>query len=155
MSTEQPAESSKPIRINGIEIPHADQSPLVLALIAVIQKQDQEIQELRDEIQRMKKTIRRPKIEPSRLLKPPPDDPAKSEGKRPGSAKRKKTKDLRIDVETILTPPDLPEGAKLGLSFHEYLRDRLRGEGAIPLLSKIMRRTATSTVTAEAAIKPG
>lgn len=113
MSTEQNAEKAKPFRIKGIEIPAADQSPLVLALVAIIGKQDQEIQELRDEIQRLRKTTRRPKVKPSRLLKPPKADSGPSKGKRPGSNKRSKTKDIRIDVEQILVPENLPEGAKL------------------------------------------
>lgn len=113
MSDEPTAEPTEHVRIKGIEIPVADQSPLVLALVAIIAKQDQEIQELRDEIQRLKKTTRRPKIKPSRLLKPSPPDPDKPKGKRPGSAKRSKTKDIRIDREQILIPEGLPDGAKL------------------------------------------
>ena len=64
------------------------------ALLGVIQKQVAEIQDLRDEIQRLKKTTTRPKIKPSRMLDPPPekDDEAGPKKKRPGSAKRKKTK---------------------------------------------------------------
>lgn len=113
MSNEQNAEPTEPVRTNGIEIPVAEQSPLVLALVAIIAKQDQEIQELRDEIQRLKKTTRRPKVKPSRLLKPPPADPEKPKGKRPGSAKRSKTKGIHIDVEQILIPENLPDRAKL------------------------------------------
>lgn len=110
MSTEQPAET---VRIKGIEIPVAEQTPLVLALVAIIVKQDQEIQELREEIQRLKKSTRRPQVKPSRLLKPPQADPGKPKGKRPGSNKRSKTKNIRIDHEQILIPEHLPEGAKL------------------------------------------
>ena len=68
MSERKEQETPQPLRVSGIDIPVAEQSPLVLALLAVIQKQDREIQELRDEIQRLKKTTRRPKIKPSRLL---------------------------------------------------------------------------------------
>lgn len=113
MSNEKHSESAEPLKIKGITIPADQVSQLVLALVAVIQKLDQENQELRDEIQRLKKTTRRPQIKPSTLLKPPPADPSKPKGKRPGSAKRKKTKDIRIDHEEILVPDDLPDGAKL------------------------------------------
>ncbi len=113
MSTEKHSETAEPLKIKGITIPVDQQSPLVLALVAVIQIQDQELEQMRDEIQRLKKTTRRPKIKPSRLLKPPPAAPAKPKGKRPGSAKRSKTKDIRIDYNEILTPDNLPEGAKL------------------------------------------
>lgn len=113
MSTETHSEPTEPLKIKGITIPVEEQSPLVLALLAIIQKQDEEIQELRDEIQRLKKTTTRPKIKPSALLKPPPADPKNSTGKRPGSAKRKKTKDIRIDHDEIIVPANLPAGAKL------------------------------------------
>jgi uncharacterized coiled-coil protein SlyX len=80
--------SPQPLRIAGIEISVAEQTPLVLALLAVIQRQQREIQDLRDEIHRLQGTTQRPKIEPSRLLKPPPTGKADSKRKRPGSAKR-------------------------------------------------------------------
>lgn len=110
----QEQEFPQPITIAGINIPVADQSPLVLALLAVIQRQATEIQELRDEIQRLKKTTVRPVIKPSRLLDPPaPKDPPGTKKKRPGSAKRKKTKNLRIDHDEVIVPEDLPPDAKL------------------------------------------
>ncbi len=68
--SKQERSSPAPITVAGIEIPAAEQTPLVLALLAVIQKQTAEIQELRDEIQRLKKTTTRPQIKPSRMLKP-------------------------------------------------------------------------------------
>lgn len=102
------------VRVAGIDVPVAEQSELVLALLAVIQKQEREIQELRDEIQRTKKTTRRPKIKPSRLLKPPPaEDQSEGGRKRPGSAKRHKTKALRIDFDQVIEPIALPPGALL------------------------------------------
>jgi len=89
MSKQEP-KSPGPITIAGIEISVADQSPLVLAPLGVIQKQAAEIQDLRDEIQRLKKTTVRPIIKPSRMLKPTLDDDGKdgTQRKRPGSAKQ-------------------------------------------------------------------
>ena len=113
MSERKEQETPQPLRVSGIDIPVAEQSPLVLALLAVIQKQDREIQELRDEIQRLKKTTRRPKIKPSRLLLPPPEDTSGPKKKRPGSAKRHKTKALRIDLDQVIEPADLPPEARL------------------------------------------
>lgn len=113
MSDKKEQQFPQPLRISGIDIPVAEQSPLVLALLAVIQKQDREIQELRDEIQRLKKTTRRPKIKPSRLLLPPPADTSGPKKKRPGSAKRHKTKALRIDLDEVIEPAGLLPGAKL------------------------------------------
>ena len=112
----QEQETPQPIKVAGIEIDVADQSPLVLMLLAVIQKQNAEIQELRDEIQRLKKTTTRPKIKPSRLLKKPLAEAANLIGpkpKRPGSAKRQKTKALRIDLEQVIQPDLLPPDARL------------------------------------------
>jgi hypothetical protein len=40
MSNEQNAEPTEPVRIKGIEIPVAEQSPLVLALVAIIAKRN-------------------------------------------------------------------------------------------------------------------
>lgn len=107
------ADSPQPLLIAGIEIPVAEQTPLVLALVAVIQRQDRELQELRDEVHRLKGTTRRPKIAPSRLLKPPPANKPDSKGKRPGSAKRQKTKNLQIDDTLPLHLDDLPAGSRL------------------------------------------
>jgi len=85
----------------------------VLALVAVIQRQEREIQDLRDEIHRLKGTPRRPKIAPSRLLKPPPTGKADTKGTRPGSAKRQNTKHLKIDETLPLYLDDLPDGSRL------------------------------------------
>ncbi|TVS19466.1 MAG: hypothetical protein EA424_08380 [Planctomycetaceae bacterium] len=53
------------------------------------------------------------KIKPSRLLKPPTTDKSNPKKKRPGSAKRKKTKDLKIDETVPLYLEDLPAGTRL------------------------------------------
>jgi hypothetical protein len=110
MSKTEP-ENPQPLRLGELEIPVAEQTPLVLALAAVIQRLERENRELRDEIQRLKGTTQRPKINPSRLLKPlaPPNPP----GKRPGSEKRSKTRELKIDETILLVPDDLPPDARL------------------------------------------
>ena len=108
---ELPAPQS--LRIGDVEISGVEQTPLVLLLLSVIQQLKKENQDLRDEIQRLKGTTRRPDIKPSVLLKPPKPPPTKPPGKRPGSTKRDKTKDLRIDQDHVLQPSDLPPGAVL------------------------------------------
>lgn len=109
----QPApQPSQPIVIAGIEIPPAEQTPVVLGLLGAIQRLERENAELREEIQRLKGTTQRPKIQPSRLLKPPVTPPSPP-GKRPGSAKRSKTKDLTIDQTVLLQPDQLPADAEL------------------------------------------
>ncbi len=109
--SEQDPDLPQPLRIAGVEIPVQDQSLLVLLLVAVIQNQATEIQQLKDEIQRLKGTTGRPKIKPSVLLKPDKATPNRSPGKQPGSDKRSKTKDIRIDQDVVLPPTELPPDA--------------------------------------------
>ena len=100
----QPNQPNPPIVVAGIEIPPAEQTPLVMSLLGEIRRLERENAELREEIQRMKGSTQRPKIQPSRLLNPPVAPPGPP-GKRPGSAKRSKTKGLEID-ETVLLQPE-------------------------------------------------
>ena len=97
------------VRIGSLSIPLAEQTPLVLALVQMIQGQEVEIKALRDEVHKLKGTTQRPKIEPSRLLKPPPQS-GKSGGKRPGSEKRNKTAALPIHQDVPLVLEGLPAG---------------------------------------------
>jgi len=102
------------IQICGLTIPAGEQSPLVLALAEIIRRQEAEIRALRDEIHKLKGTTRRPKIEPSRLLKPPRRrSSAGGEQKRPGSAKRRKTATLPIHAEVPLGIEGLPAGTQI------------------------------------------
>lgn len=100
----------------GIDIPGDQQSPLVMTLLALLHKQAAEIQVLRDEILRLKKTTTKPVIKPSRLLEATPaeDDPnfIGPKKRRAGSTKRKKTRELRIDIDEVIKPKDLPNDAK-------------------------------------------
>lgn len=83
-----------PIRIGSMTIPPAEQTPVVLALLEIIRRQDAEIKALRDELHKLKGTTQRPKIQSSRLLKPARRKSEKSRGKRPGSEKRFMTREL-------------------------------------------------------------
>ncbi len=106
--------STEPIlKIGSLSIPPAEQTPLVLALVEMIRRQDEEIKALRDEIHKLKGTTQRPKIEPSRLLKPPKPKPDQPGGKRPGSAKRIKTAALTIHQDVPLLIEGLPEGTRI------------------------------------------
>ena len=104
--------TEKALRIGAVTIPPAEQTPLVLALVEIIQRQATEIQALRDEIHKLKGNTRRPKIEPSRLLQPPPESPADG-GQRPGSAKRSKTAELPIHADVPLVIEGLPAGTQV------------------------------------------
>ena len=89
-----------------------DKTPLVRLLLEVIERQGQRIVALEAEIARLKGP-KKPasNSKPSALSKPaaaPSPD-----GKRPGSEKRSKTKDLPIHEEIPLPPKELPPGATL------------------------------------------
>jgi hypothetical protein len=105
MSTEGPS------RIGSLTIPPGEQTPLVVALVEIIRRQEREIQALRDEIHKLKGTTQRPKIEPSRLLQPR-RKVGRSDGQRPGSAKRCKTAELTIHQEVPLVIAGLPVGTR-------------------------------------------
>lgn len=92
-------------------IPDEERTPVVAAVLEIIEILLKENQELRDEIARLKGQKPKPKIKPSVLEK----DPAEKEtqdtsGKRPGSAKRKKKLDIHHTV--IIPAPNVPPGSK-------------------------------------------
>jgi hypothetical protein len=64
---------TEPIRIAGTEMPSEQRTPLLEALLRIIEQQRAEIQQLRDEIARLKGLPRRPAIRPSTLNSPHPD----------------------------------------------------------------------------------
>ena len=104
-----------------IELPpisDAERTPLVEALLALIDAQQQRIQQLeetvgklRDEIALLKGEKPRPKIAPSRLEAPPPKPPAVPGDKRPGSQKRSKTASFIAPIEVTTPFPDPPPGS--------------------------------------------
>ena len=91
-------------------VPEGERTPLVMALLEIIRLQQEQIQELRDEIARLKGQKPRPKIKPSSLER---DSVNKDKGdgspKRPGSAKRKKA--LTIHETIVLRAHDVPAGS--------------------------------------------
>jgi hypothetical protein len=99
-----------------IELPpiaDAERTPLVETLLAIIDQQQQHIQQLeetvgtlRDEIAVLKGEKPRPKIAPSRLEAPAPKPPAAPGEKRPGSAKRKKNVAFVNPIEVKIPFPD-------------------------------------------------
>ena len=98
-------------------IPETERTPLVVALLAIIDAQQLRIQQLeetvqllRDEIAILKGQQPRPKIAPRTPEQPakPPPDPGQ---KRPGSAKCSKTAGFVQPVEVTLPFPDPPPGS--------------------------------------------
>jgi hypothetical protein len=99
-------------------IPDAERTPLVEALLAIIDTQQQHIQRLRETVQQLRDEIAllkgqkpRPTIAPSRLEAPPPKPPPAPGDKRPGSAKRKKTAAFVQPIEVLIPFPNPPPGS--------------------------------------------
>lgn len=112
-------------RIELPNIPEHEQTPVVKVLVGIIeelavvdQRQDEEIQQLKDEIAVLKGEKRRPKFKPSKLDQEAgkgDDDKKKGSntGKRPGSSKRSKTARLKIHEEKIIPPSEeVPPGSR-------------------------------------------
>jgi Transposase IS66 family len=93
------------------KIPEEEKSELVVLLLEVIRQQAEIIQELRDEIARLKGHNPRPKIEPSRMEPPKKEKPEGGNEKRPGSDKRQKSAQLVIDEEIEVPAVDVPQGS--------------------------------------------
>ena len=105
------------MRIDLPPIPEAERTPLVVALLAIIDLQQQRIQvleetvlQLRDEIAILKGQKPRPTIAPSTLEKPP-KPPADPSHKRPGSAKLSKKSATLTPIEVTIPFPNPPPGS--------------------------------------------
>jgi transposase IS66 family protein len=92
------------------EIPEAETTPLVRQLLEIIRSQQERIQQLEDEIARIKGLKTRPVIAPSRLEAPPRQVHIPGRH-RPGSEKRSKTAQLTITDEKVIRLDDKPPGA--------------------------------------------
>jgi hypothetical protein len=96
------------------DIRDEERTPLVVALLAIIQVQHEQIQALKDETARLKGETPRPTIKPS-TLEPGPGSKAKerdtARGKRPGSAKRSKRGELEIHETVVLKAERVPAGS--------------------------------------------
>ena len=91
------------------DLPPDQVTPLVLTLLEICHHQQEQIQQLRDEIARLKGEKPKPKIRPSTLETPPRG----KKGDRPKKRrKRRKTRELSIH-ETVCIPPEaVPEGSR-------------------------------------------
>ena len=99
-------------------IPEEQQTQLVRQLLEIIDQQariidqmDAQIQLFKDEIARLKKLPRRPKIQPSRLEAKRSKKKKASKSKRAGSPKRSKTAQLEIHDTTPIEPECVPPGS--------------------------------------------
>ena len=101
----------------GFEIPPHERTPLIEQLLRVIAELREENRRLREELDRIRGLPPRPQRKPSMLGsdQPPSAKPTPKptpDGKRPGSAKRQKTRQLHMHHTIPLTPPNLPPDAK-------------------------------------------
>jgi len=93
------------------DIPEEERTPLVVHLLEVVRYQSELIQRLKDEIAILKGDKPRPKIKPSGMEKGEKKSNDSSDGKRPGSSKRSKTKELEIHKVIPRSPENIPEGS--------------------------------------------
>ena len=124
------------MRIELPPISDAERTPLVEALLAIIDAQQQRIhqleetvQQLRDEIAVLKGQKPRPKIAPSQLETPPKPQPAAGD-QRPGSQKRSKNASFLTPVEVKIPFPDPPAGS-LSKGYEEYFVQELVLQGQV------------------------
>jgi len=113
------------------EIPLAQRTPLVEALLAVIcaqqdriAKLEETVRQLRDEIAILKGQKPRPKIAPSQLEQPPTPPPPADGQKRPGSEKKSKKAQFTITREQRIAFPDPPPGS-VSKGYEEYIVQEL------------------------------
>jgi len=97
--------------IDESKIPDKDrENPTVLMLMEIIRQQAELIEQLKDEINRIKNHPRRPNIKPRRLEK---NNQSKQDmGKRPGSEKKGKTAELKIHEDKPIEPDHIPAGSR-------------------------------------------
>jgi len=104
--------------IDSGKIPEEQKTPLVIELLQAIGQMTEQIEQLRQEVARLKKHKGKPKIPPSKLDKDPADEQEtddnhqnKPKKKRPGSSKRSKTKQLTIHKTIPIPPENIPAGS--------------------------------------------
>jgi hypothetical protein len=92
------------------DIPDEERTPLVTALLEIVQIQQELIQEMKDEIARLKGQKPKPRIKPSTLEKDSGNK--ETSAKRSGSSKRDKTESLEIHETVIVKARNVPTGSK-------------------------------------------
>jgi len=114
------------------EIPEEQLTPVIKVLLEILQRQTLQIaylkeenQKLKDEIALLKKGNPKPKIQPSNLEKQ--EKSQANSGKRLGSAKRSKTKDLKIHHIERIKPENIPSGA-IFKDLHSFIVQDIRIE---------------------------
>ena len=94
----------------NLNIPENEKTPLVKALLEIIDQQQKEIESLKDEILKLKNETRKPKIKPSKLNDDSKDEKKPKRKSTKGTPKRKKK--IEIHEEKTIEPEDIPADAK-------------------------------------------
>ena len=94
----------------------SEKTPLVVRLLEITQHQSEIIQYLKDEISELKGLKKKPKIKPSAIEKSTEqerkqEEASSSKKKRPGSKKRSKSKDLKIDNVEVIKALNVPKNS--------------------------------------------
>ncbi len=117
-------------------IADAERTPLVEALLAILDAQQQRIQQLEETVQKLRDEIAilkgqkpRPQIAPSRLETPPRKPPRQGD-KRPGSEKRSKKTTLLAHEEVTVAFPNRPPGS-VSNGYEEYFVQDLVFHGKV------------------------
>jgi len=130
------------------EMPEADDTPLLRQLLEIIRSQHERIQQLEDEIARLKGLTTRQVIATSRLETPPRQSPAPGR-KRPESDKKSKTAQLTITTEDIIRLVDKPSGSTFK-GYEDFVVQDLRLESRVIRY----RRERWQTPTGQTLIAP-
>jgi len=93
-------------------VPEEQRTDAVVELLEIIRVQQETIQHLRDEIARLKGQKPKPDIKPSKLEQGRTKEGDANAKKRPGSAKRSKTKELPIHETKKIRPEGIPRGSR-------------------------------------------
>jgi hypothetical protein len=94
------------------EIPEAELTPLVQQLLGIILRQQEQIEELQEEIRRLKGHKGKPPIKPSRMDQEAQGDGEEAADKeRKRGPKRSKTAQLQV-VDEVIAPEGLPTNAR-------------------------------------------
>ena len=99
--------SIKPLLLS---ISEEDRTPLVDNLLEYIKWQSDRIDQLEDELQKLKKQTRKPKFKASKMDSK--TEPKGKKAKKNKGPKRKKKQNLKIHKEKIIELDNIPDGAR-------------------------------------------
>lgn len=106
------------------KISEEEMTPLVIRLLEINQLLIEEVQNLKDEIARLKGQKSRPKIKPSNITKGENKEEERSK-RNSGGARRAKTKGIRIHEDIPIKPDNIPTGSKF-IDYRDYIVQNIK-----------------------------